>query len=101
MKTVLCWSGGKDSTATGILAKIHNIKIDEIITVMPDPFKGELLLMDKFSKFMGLSVSLLEGPSFEDYFNRIKVRGKYVGTIYGWPFTAYKTRLSVRNHKLR
>jgi predicted PP-loop superfamily ATPase len=39
MVTILAWSGGKDSTATGILAKKHNIKIDHIVIVMPDPFK--------------------------------------------------------------
>lgn len=31
MKSIICWSGGKDSTATVILAKIHNIPIDKII----------------------------------------------------------------------
>ena len=91
MKTVLCWSAGKDSTATGILAKLNGIHIDEIVTVMPDPFKQELDLLDKFQDFMGMRVTVIQGPSFEDYFFRKKVRGKYIGTIYGWPFTAYKT----------
>jgi 3'-phosphoadenosine 5'-phosphosulfate sulfotransferase (PAPS reductase)/FAD synthetase len=90
-KNVLCWSGGKDSTASGILAKINGIKIDEIVTVMPDPFKDELILIDKFSKFMDLNVNVLKSPTFEEYFYRKKVRGKHIGTIYGWPFTAYKT----------
>lgn len=34
--------------------------------------------------------SIIKGPTFEDYFFRKKVRGEYVGTIYGWPFTVYK-----------
>jgi len=91
MKTILCWSTGKDSTATGILAKLNNIRVDEIITVLPDPFKEELNLLERFENFMGQKVTIIPGPSFEDYFFRLKSRGKYKGTIYGWPFTAYKT----------
>jgi 3'-phosphoadenosine 5'-phosphosulfate sulfotransferase (PAPS reductase)/FAD synthetase len=91
MKNILCWSAGKDSTATGILAKLNNVKIDEIITVMPDPFQKELELLEKFEDFMGQKVTMIECPTFEDYFFRKKVRGAYKGTIYGWPFTAYKT----------
>jgi len=91
MERILCWSTGKDSTATAILAKIYNEKIDEIITVLPDPFKEELDLLSKFESFMGMKVTIVPSPTFEDYFYRKKVRGNYVGTIYGWPFTAYKT----------
>ena len=91
MERILCWSTGKDSTATAILAKKHGERIDEIITVLPDPFKAELDLLDKFEYFMGMKVTIVPSPSFEDYFYRKKVRGKYIGTIYGWPFTAYKT----------
>jgi len=91
MERILCWSTGKDSTATAILAKIHNEKVDEIITVLPDPFKAELELLSKFESFMGMKVTIVPSPTFEDYFYRKKVRGKYVGSIYGWPFTAYKT----------
>jgi hypothetical protein len=91
MKRILCWSGGKDSTATGILAKKHNERIDEIITVLPDPFKEELTLLSKFEDFMGIKVTIIESPKFEDYFFRKKVRGNHIGSIYGWPFTAYKT----------
>ncbi len=40
--TILCWSGGKDSTATVILAHENHIKIDNIIMseVMFDKSKG-------------------------------------------------------------
>lgn len=91
MERILCWSTGKDSTATAILAKEYGERIDEIITVLPDPFKLELELLDAFETYMGMKVTIIPSPSFEDYFYRKKVRGKYVGTIYGWPFTAYKT----------
>jgi len=88
---VLAWSTGKDSTASGILAKLHNIKIDKIVTAMPDPFKEELILKEKFEDFMGMEVSIVEGPKFEDFFFRQKKRGKWVGQIYGWPFTISPT----------
>jgi len=91
MERILCWSAGKDSTATAILAKLNKEKIDEIITVLPDPFKAELELLERFESFMDMKVTIIKGPSFEDYFYRKKVRGKYIGTIYGWPFTIYKT----------
>lgn len=92
MKTILCWSAGKDSTASGILAKLNGDHIDEIITVMPDPFKRELDLLKNFEQFMGMKVTIIDGPKFEDYFFKVKgKRAKYPGTIYGWPFTAYKT----------
>jgi len=95
MERILCWSTGKDSTATAILAKKHGERIDEVITVLPDPFKLELKLLDTFESFMGMKVTILKGPMFEDYVFRKKVRGKYIGTIYGWPFTAYKTCASI------
>ena len=91
VKTILAWSGGKDSTATAILAKSDGIKIDKIITVMPDPFKKEFVLLEKFEDYMGQKVTFVEAPTFEQAFFRKKVRGPHVGTIYGWPFTVFKT----------
>ena len=91
METILCWSAGKDSTATAILAKLHKIRIDEIIIVLPDPFKKELELLKKFEDFMEQKVKIVPSPTFEDYFFRKKVRGAYIGSIYGFPFTIYKT----------
>ena len=38
-----------------------------------------------------MNVTILKGPSFDDYFWRKKVRGPHKGTIYGWPFMAYRT----------
>lgn len=42
MKYIICWSGGKDSTASVILAHLHKIRIDEIIfsEVMYDNKRG-------------------------------------------------------------
>ena len=91
MKTILAWSGGKDSTATAILAKLHNVKIDSIVTVMPDPFQCELDFLRSFEQYIGQRVTVLSGPSFDDYFWRKKVRGPHKGSIYGWPFTVFRT----------
>lgn len=90
MKTVLACSLGKDSIASGIVSKLNGDRIDKIITVQPDPFKGELEIARDFEDFMGIKIEFIECPSFEDYFFTKKVRGNYKGTIYGWPFTAYK-----------
>jgi len=90
MRTILAWSGGKDSTATAILARQHGITLDDIVTVMPDPFKCELDFLKRFEAWIGQSVTVIPGPSFEDYFWRKKVRGPHKGTIYGWPFTVYR-----------
>jgi tRNA(Ile)-lysidine synthase TilS/MesJ len=88
----LAWSRGKDSTATAILAKEHDLKLDKIVTVMPDPFKREKKFVKKFEDKIGIDVTVIDGPKFEDYFFMKKTsKSKYEGTIYGWPFTAYKT----------
>ena len=58
MERILCWSAGKDSTAMAILAKLHKEKIDEIITVLPDPFKIELELLERFESFMDIRLRL-------------------------------------------
>ena len=85
MKRVLMWSGGKDSTATAIVAKLNDLPIDRIVTVMPDPFRCELELLEKFQDWIGMRVEVVEGPKFEDFFFRVKVRGVNKGGIYGWP----------------
>ena len=85
MKRVLMWSGGKDSTATAIVAKLNGLPIDRIVTVMPDPFRCELELLARFQDWMGMRVEIVDGPKFDDFFWRVKVRGKNKGGIYGWP----------------
>jgi len=88
---VLAWSRGKDSTASAIAAKQSNLPVDKIVTVRPDPFKGEDIFIEKFENYMDMEVHIIEGPKFSDYFYKRKVRGKYKGTIYGWPMTRFKT----------
>lgn len=91
MRYTLAWSGGKDSTASLILAKLHGMPLDEIVTCMPDPFHLELEFKARVEAWSGMDIRVLEGPTFEDYFFITKQRGKYKGTIYGWPFTVFKT----------
>jgi 3'-phosphoadenosine 5'-phosphosulfate sulfotransferase (PAPS reductase)/FAD synthetase len=92
MRHIIAFSGGKDSTATIILAKKHGLPMDEIVTVMPDPFKRHEEFISRVGEFAGLPVKVLEGPSFEDYFFTKKTkRSKHPGTFYGWPMAAYKT----------
>ena len=92
MRHVLAWSGGKDSTASGILARLHNLPLDAIVTVQPDPFALELGFTERFEDFMQMAVQVLPGPTFEDFFYQQKTaRAKFSGDIYGWPMTIYKT----------
>jgi len=85
MKHILAWSRGKDSTASGILAKVEGWPLDGIITVCPDPFSGESKFIERFENFMEMPVEIISGPRFEDFFFRVKVRGRNAGGIYGWP----------------
>ena len=92
MKYIIAFSGGKDSTATIILAKKYKLPMDEIVTVMPDPFCHEIDFIKRVEDFAQMEITVLPGPSFEDYFFTEKSeRSKHPGTIYGWPFTVYKT----------
>ncbi len=85
MKHILAWSRGKDSTASGILAKINGLPLDGIITVRPDPFGNEAEFIARFENLMEMPVKIISGPKFEDFFFRVKVRGANAGGIYGWP----------------
>jgi len=76
MKHILAWSRGKDSTASGILAKVEGWPLDGIITVCPDPFSGESKFIERFENFMEMPVEIISGPRFEDFFFRVKVRGR-------------------------
>jgi len=84
-QTILAWSGGKDSTASGILAKLHKLPLDGIVTVQPDPYKAEAQMIERFESFMEMPVEVIPGPMFEDFFYRVKVKGANEGGIYGWP----------------
>jgi 3'-phosphoadenosine 5'-phosphosulfate sulfotransferase (PAPS reductase)/FAD synthetase len=102
VKTYISWSGGKDSTATVILAHEHNLPIDLIIISLPFFDKSRKIYADHplhidfiFNKAI---------PTFESWGYKVKVvssekdymywffkhRGnkcknpKYNGKMYGW-----------------
>ena len=91
MRHTLAWSGGKDSTASLILAIEHSLPLDEIVTVIPDPFGLEMDFLRRVESWAGMPIRVLDGPSFDDYFFTVKQKGSHAGTIYGWPFTVFKT----------
>lgn len=97
--TILCWSGGKDSTAIVILAHENKIHIDKIIMseVMFDKSKGisnedeehmefvRNVAIPQFEKW-GYKVEILHDK--EDYltqFYKVKIRGKRKGKLQGFP----------------
>lgn len=55
MKKYISWSGGKDSTATIILAHLNNIQIDKIVISLP--------MFDKKEAFMQTTPNTLIGYS--------------------------------------
>lgn len=101
MKTIVSWSGGKDSTATVILAHQYNLPIDLIIfsEVMFDKnISGELPEHIDFVKnkcipvfeSWGYKVKILHSDlTYMDFFNREPIRGKRLGSglITGFPMS--------------
>ena len=103
MRYVLSWSGGKDSTASIILAHLHEIPLDTIVfcEVMYDKKKeisGELSLhMDFITKHAkpvfeswGYEVLILRSDTdYLDFFNRVITNAKkhtdHNGKRFGFP----------------
>lgn len=88
-KYLAFWSGGKDSTATIILAHLHNEPIDEIVYVevmFDSNLSGEFpehidfiknIAIPKFKEW-GYSVQVLRSDkTFMDIFTHYPTRGKY------------------------
>lgn len=101
MKYIASWSGGKDSTASIILAHEHNEPLDLIIfsEVMFDKnISGELPEHIGFIKnkaiplfnSWGYEVKILHADkTYLDYFYRKAVKGKYVGMRKGFPMVLH------------
>lgn len=98
MKYLISWSGGKDSTATVILAHEHGLPVDEIIfcEVMYDRLRGisgELpehidfinnVAKPKFEEW-GYKVTIVRAESdFLDLFYHRKTKGKRIGMMAGY-----------------
>lgn len=97
MKYIASWSGGKDSTASIILAHENNEPLDLVIfsEVMFDKnISGELPEHIDFVKnkciplfeSWGYKVIVLRSKkTYKDIFYRVKKRGNFRGKIYGFP----------------
>lgn len=108
-KTIL-WSGGKDSTATAILAKEHGIKIDAILfseVLFDKNISGELpehiafvknKAIPTFEKWGFKTEILHHDKTYLDYLNQVRSRGKNVGKKVGFPMA---DKCNVRNCKVK
>ena len=101
MKTYISWSGGKDSTASIILAHEHKIPIDLVIISLPYFDKGKGIYADHplhikwlfeiaiptFESW-GYKVKVVQGDKdYKDYFFRKRIRSKKperIGKMQGW-----------------
>lgn len=95
MATVkVCWSGGKDSTASTFL---HLEQGDEVTTVTYIPmftkdiplirkphFEYIMKTSDHFTK-LGARCLIVSGMTYWDYVTHVTTRGKYKGLIFGFP----------------
>lgn len=100
-KHIVSFSGGKDSTAMLLRMIDEGWKIDEIVMIrimatkelsgeFPEMEKHVQKVNDYCKEKIGLGITFVEHPlglSFEDYFYKIKQKGKNKGQIYGFPFT--------------
>lgn len=100
-KHIVSFSGGKDSTAMLLRMIDEGWKIDEIVFVnimATNTLGGEFPLMYEYiekidaycKEHIGIGITKINHPnglSFEDYFYKVKQKGKRAGEIYGFPYT--------------
>lgn len=99
MKHIVCFSGGKDSTAMLLKMLEMNMQVDEIIFVkikatqeidaeFPEMYEYVEKINQYIKKNYDKNITILEQEkSFEDYFYQVKEKGKNKGKIYGFPHT--------------
>lgn len=99
MKYIASWSGGKDSTASIILAHEHNEPLDLIIfseVMFDENISGEFpehidfiknKAIPKFEEW-GYEVKILRSKkTYLDCFHHIATKGKRIGKKLGFPMT--------------
>lgn len=109
VERIVSWSGGKDSTATIILAKEHGIPIDYILfsEVMFDnktscelpehmSFVKEVAI-PRFEEWGYKTEILHHNKTYMDYFNQVRKSGKNIGKRVGFPMA---DRCNARNCKV-
>lgn len=101
VKHIASWSGGKDSTATIILAREKNEPLDLIIfseVMFDEEISGEFpehidfiknVCIPTFKKWGYETKILCSEKTYLDYFNRIAVKGKNVGKKKGFPMVRH------------
>ena len=86
-KTMLAYSGGKDSTALLYLLNEKDMLPDKIVfadTQCEFPEMYEYL--DKVEKYFNINIiKTLPKYTWEDFFYMKNVRGKHIGKIHGFP----------------
>lgn len=101
MKHIVSFSGGKDSTAMLLRMIDEGWQIDEIVMIdimatkeiggeFPELYEYVKKVSDYCEEKIGIPVTMVghpKGLSFEDYFYRVKEKGKNKGQIYGFPYT--------------
>jgi len=98
MQYIASLSYGKDSIVIPELCKQHGLPLDRIVTVeimatdtipadlppmMDFKVKADKIIKERY----GIEVEHLHAPkSYEEWFYRVKKKGKTAGTIYGFPY---------------
>lgn len=98
MKNIISWSGGKDSTATVILAHQMGLPVDEVIycEVMYDKIRGisgelpehaefiKKVAMPRFEQWGYKVTTVRADKDFLDIFFARKKKGSHPGSMYGY-----------------
>lgn len=107
---VVCWSGGKDSTATIILAKEQGLPVDYILfseVMFNECISCELpehmafvkeVAIPKFKNWGFRTEILHHDKTYMDYFNHVRTKGRNVGKKVGFPMA---DRCNARNCKVK
>lgn len=107
---IISWSGGKDSTATIILAKEMGISIDYILfseVMFDENISCELpehisfikeVAIPKFKEWGFRTEILRYDKTYMDYFNQVRKRGKNIGKRVGFPMA---DKCNARNCKVK
>ena len=89
IRHIVSFSGGKDSTAMLLMMVERNMQVDDIVfadTGMEFPEMYEYIA--KVESHIKRKITRVKSEkSWDDYFYSKKTRGKYVGTIYGFPLS--------------
>ena len=87
MNHVVSYSGGKDSTAMLLRMIELDMQIDRIVFADTGKEYPEMYsYLKKVEEFIGRKIEFVKPKmSFDDWFYRIKQKGKHKGMIYGFP----------------